>query len=190
MVMDDDALNGFSPISTPMISWKSRRRSASGRDLEVSSEDNATTPPGKPEDPSPNVEMLDTTEVSELSERRKALFEPLEPIKNINGRRPSAESLLPPPDFESANYPKGWLIGKKRKLVNVDVVEKMRRIAVQEMNRKGNRWTKRTIRGGFAVPGAFASATCGRTKQTLSTRKRKQYASRTSEHAYEHDTRN
>ncbi|KAJ7962728.1 putative Snf1-related kinase interactor 1 [Quillaja saponaria] len=33
-------------------------------------------------------------------------------------------------------YPKGWLIGKKRKLVNVDVVEKMRRIAVQEMNRK------------------------------------------------------
>ncbi|CAL5210496.1 unnamed protein product [Lathyrus oleraceus] len=136
MVMDDDALNGFSPISTPKISWKSRRRSASGRDLEVSSEDNATTPPGKPEDPSPNVEMLDTTEVSELSERRKALFEPLEPIKNINGRRPSAESLLPPPDFESANYPKGWLIGKKRKLVNVDVVEKMRRIAVQEMNRK------------------------------------------------------
>jgi hypothetical protein len=44
--------------------------------------------------------------------------------------------LLPPPDFESANYPKGWLIGKKRKLVNVDVVESMRRIAVQEMNRK------------------------------------------------------
>lgn len=55
---------------------------------------------------------------------------------------------------------------------------------------QGNRWTKRTIRGGFAVSGAFASATCGRTKQTLSTRKRKQYASRTSEHAYEHDTRN
>jgi hypothetical protein len=80
--------------------------------------------------------MQDSTEVSELSERRKALFEPLEPIKNINGRRPSAESLLPPPDFESANYPKGWLIGKKRKLVNVDVVESMRRIAVQEMNRK------------------------------------------------------
>lgn len=109
---------------------------ASGRNLEVSSEDTAKTPPGNPEDTPPNVEMQDSTEVSELSERRKALFEPLEPIKNINGRRPSAESLLPPPDFESANYPKGWLIGKKRKLVNVDVVESMRRIAVQEMNRK------------------------------------------------------
>lgn len=72
----------------------------------------------------------------ELSERRKALFEPLEPIMNSNGKRPSAESLLPPPDFDSTSYPKGWLIGKKRKLVNVDVVEKMRRIAIQEMNRK------------------------------------------------------
>ncbi|KEH28576.1 hypothetical protein MtrunA17_Chr4g0001971 [Medicago truncatula] len=135
MVMDD-ALDGFSPVSTPKVFWKSRKRSASGRNLEVSSEDTAKTPPGNPEDTPPNVEMQDSTEVSELSERRKALFEPLEPIKNINGRRPSAESLLPPPDFESANYPKGWLIGKKRKLVNVDVVESMRRIAVQEMNRK------------------------------------------------------
>lgn len=68
-----------------------------------------------------------------LSERRRALFEPLEPL---TGARTSAESLLPPPDFDSANYPRGWLIGKKRKLVNVDVVESMRRIAVQEMNRK------------------------------------------------------
>lgn len=67
-----------------------------------------------------------------LSEKRKALFEPLEPI---NGKR-SAEMLLPPPDFEPASYPKGWLVGKKRKLVNVDVVESMRRIAIQEMNRK------------------------------------------------------
>lgn len=72
-----------------------------------------------------------------LSEKRKALFEPLEPITYLNGKRPTAaDSLLPPPDFETANYPKGWLIGKKRKLVNVDVVESMRRIAVQEMNRK------------------------------------------------------
>lgn len=101
---------------------------ASGMNLEVSSEDIDKKAPSNHEDPS--------IEVSELSERRKALFEPLEPIKNINGRRPSAESLLPPPDFESPNYPKGWLIGKKRKLVNVDVVESMRRIAVQEMNRK------------------------------------------------------
>ncbi|XP_011084642.1 protein HEADING DATE REPRESSOR 1-like, partial [Sesamum indicum] len=74
--------------------------------------------------------------LSVLSEKRKALFEPLDPVGNTNGKRPSAESLLPPPDFESASYPKGWLIGKKRKLVNVDVVESMRRIAVQEMNRK------------------------------------------------------
>jgi hypothetical protein len=68
-----------------------------------------------------------------LSEKRKALFEPLEPI---NGKRSSAEMLLPPPDFEPASYPKGWLVGKKRKLVNVDVVESMRKIAIQEMNRK------------------------------------------------------
>lgn len=71
-----------------------------------------------------------------LSEKRKALFEPLEPITTVNGRGQSNESLLPPPDFDAASYPKGWLIGKKRKLVNVDVVESMRRIAVQEMNRK------------------------------------------------------
>lgn len=78
-----------------------------------------------------------TTTTPVLSEKRKALFEPLEPITNLNGTRPTAaDSLLPPPDFETANYPKGWLIGKKRKLVNVDVVESMRRIAVQEMNRK------------------------------------------------------
>lgn len=107
---------------------------ASGRNLEVS-EDTANKPPSKQEDtPPPSSEEVQNT--TPISERRKALFEPLEPIMNINGRRPSAESLLPPPDFESANYPKGWLIGKKRKLVNVDVVESMRRIAIQEMNRK------------------------------------------------------
>ncbi|KAG1364399.1 putative protein HEADING DATE REPRESSOR 1 [Cocos nucifera] len=72
-----------------------------------------------------------------LSGRRRALFEPLEPTKGwFGGRRTSAEVLLPPPDFDSTSYPKGWLVGKKRKLVNVDVVESMRRIAVQEMNRK------------------------------------------------------
>lgn len=118
---------------------------ASRRNLEISEDTaSANKPPtaaaAKPEEPPPAEEtMQDSTAVPavpELSERRKALFEPLEPIKNINGRRPSAESLLPPPDFDSANYPKGWLIGKKRKLVNVDVVESMRRIAIQEMNRK------------------------------------------------------
>ncbi|KAE9453569.1 hypothetical protein C3L33_14515, partial [Rhododendron williamsianum] len=66
-------------------------------------------------------EKQDSAMASLLSEKRKALFEPLEPITNINGKRPSAESLLPPPDFDSASYPRGWLIGKKRKLVNVDV---------------------------------------------------------------------
>lgn len=81
-------------------------------------------------------EEMDVDALSVLSERRKSLFEPLEPITNASGKRPSAESLLPPPDFDSSSYPKGWLIGKKRKLVNVDVVESMRRIAVQEMNRK------------------------------------------------------
>lgn len=70
-----------------------------------------------------------------LSERRKALFEPLEPMTGGKLRTP-AEVLLPPPDFDSTSYPKGWLLGKRRKLVNVDVVESMRRIAVQEMNRK------------------------------------------------------
>ncbi|RDX91614.1 Protein HEADING DATE REPRESSOR 1 [Mucuna pruriens] len=134
MKMDiDDALNAFSPVSTPRIYWKSRRRSGSGRNLEVS-EDSANEGGSKQQDvPDCSEEMQKSTPISE---RRKALFEPLEPLKNINGRRPSAESLLPPPDFEAANYPKGWLIGKKRKLVNVDVVESMRRIAVQEMNRK------------------------------------------------------
>eukprot|EP00249_Psilotum_nudum_P012909 c24041_g2_i1 orf=423-1088(+) len=68
-----------------------------------------------------------------LSERRRALFEPLVP-KRKRGRSP--ESLLPPPDFEATSYPRGWVVGKKRKLVNVDVVESMRRIAVHEMNRK------------------------------------------------------
>lgn len=117
---------------------------ASGRNLEVPSEDAANKSSSKqqdepqlplppPDNDPPDNEVQNSTP---LSERRKALFEPLEPIKNVNGKRPSAESLLPPPDFESANYPKGWLIGKKRKLVNVDVVESMRRIAVQEMNRK------------------------------------------------------
>lgn len=99
-------------------------------------EDTADETPNKQEEPLIEEKAQDSTESSMLSERRKALFEPLEPITNINGRRPSAESLLPPPDFDSTNYPKGWLIGKKRKLVNVDVVESMRRIAVQEMNRK------------------------------------------------------
>ncbi|XP_034695271.1 protein HEADING DATE REPRESSOR 1 isoform X2 [Vitis riparia] len=102
----------------------------SGRNLEKVAEDTSDNTPKKQDESPPEETMQD---ISVLSERRKALFEPLEPL---TGSRPLAESLLPPPDFDSANYPRGWLIGKKRKLVNVDVVESMRRIAVQEMNRK------------------------------------------------------
>nr|XP_034895040.1 protein HEADING DATE REPRESSOR 1-like isoform X2 [Populus alba] len=109
---------------------------ASGRNLDKVTEDNVNETPNKQEESSNDEKMQDQNLTRELSERRKALFEPLEPVTNINGKRSSAESLLPPPDFDAASYPKGWLIGKKRKLVNVDVVESMRRIAVHEMNRK------------------------------------------------------
>ncbi|KAF5466883.1 hypothetical protein F2P56_016766 [Juglans regia] len=133
----DGALPGFSPVSSPRIFWKSRKRSASGRNLDKLTEDNAYETPNKQEEPMSTEEKVqESAAISELSERRKALFEPLDPIMDINGRRPSAESLLPPPDFDSTSYPRGWLIGKKRKLVNVDVVESMRKIAIQEMNRK------------------------------------------------------
>ncbi|KAM0943395.1 putative protein heading date repressor 1 [Dioscorea sansibarensis] len=141
-------MEGFSPSSPPRIFWNSRKRSASTRSLEnvlkVDLEKTATQEPSdvpmKGDEVPPT--SADETPMSEedkaaLSEKRKALFEPLEPISSgPNGRRIQAEDLLPPPDFESASYPKGWLVGKKRKLVNVDVVESMRRIAVQEMNRK------------------------------------------------------
>jgi hypothetical protein len=110
---------------------------ASGRNLDKVTEDDANGTPNKQEEPMTEENAQeDSTAISELSERRKALFEPLEPVMNLNGKRPSAESLLPPPDFDSTSYPRGWLIGKKRKLVNVDVVESMRKIAIQEMNRK------------------------------------------------------
>ncbi|XP_041001250.1 protein HEADING DATE REPRESSOR 1-like [Juglans microcarpa x Juglans regia] len=133
----DGALVGFSPVSSPRIFWKSRKRSAIGRNLDEVAEDNANETPNKQGgEPMTEKKTQDPAAIADISERRKALFEPLEPITNINGRRPSAESLLPPPDFDPANYPRGWLIGKKRKLVNVDVVESMRKIAIQEMNRK------------------------------------------------------
>ncbi|KAJ9129313.1 hypothetical protein P3X46_033881 [Hevea brasiliensis] len=105
----DGLLDGFSPVSTPRIFWKSRRRSASGRSLDKVTDDTANETPNKQEEFSNDEKMQEANALTELSELRKALFEPLEP---------------------------GWLIGKKRKLVNVDVVESMRRIAVQEMNRK------------------------------------------------------
>ncbi|OAY52664.1 protein HEADING DATE REPRESSOR 1 [Manihot esculenta] len=125
--------DGFFPVSSPRVSWKPPRTSASGRSL-CSVTANET--PSKMEESSNDEKMQEPDTLPVLSEKRKALFEPLEPVTNINGKRPSAESLLPPPDFDSASYPKGWLIGKKRKLVNIDVVESMRRIAIQEMNRK------------------------------------------------------
>lgn len=141
-------MEGFSPVASTPVLWKARRRSASVQKetyestvkipqnqeesfADENKQDSATATENQEEG-----EKQDSVMAEVLSERRKALFEPLEPIYNVNGKRPSAESLLPPPDFESATYPKGWLVGKKRKLVNVDVVESMRRIAVQEMNRK------------------------------------------------------
>ncbi|KAH7547538.1 protein HEADING DATE REPRESSOR 1 [Ziziphus jujuba] len=130
----DGALGGFSPVTSTRIDWKSRKRSASGRNIDKVTEETGNEMLSSEEKSPAEEKMLDpNAELPVLSERRKALFEPLEPI---NGQRLSAESLLPPPDFDSASYPRGWLIGKKRKLVNVDVVESMRRIAVQEMNRK------------------------------------------------------
>nr|XP_043617207.1 protein HEADING DATE REPRESSOR 1-like [Erigeron canadensis] len=134
-------VNGFSQVSSTPVLWKSRRRSSSStarvKNLDKGvAEDADNTTENKEEENYTDEKMEDTTPTTVLSEKRKALFEPLEPIMDLNGRRPSAESLLPPPDFDIASYPRGWLIGKKRKLVNVDVVESMRRIAVQEMNRK------------------------------------------------------
>ncbi|XP_010472849.1 PREDICTED: uncharacterized protein LOC104752417 isoform X1 [Camelina sativa] len=136
--VSDGLVGGFFPVSTTKIAWKSRKRSASVNPDKTPEAIMEATPEKN------EVTAMETEKVGEpmtttpiLSEKRKALFEPLEPITNLNGKRPTAaDSLLPPPDFEAANYPKGWLIGKKRKLVNVDVVESMRRIAVQEMNRK------------------------------------------------------
>ncbi|KAG5227791.1 protein HEADING DATE REPRESSOR [Salix suchowensis] len=119
-MVEVELLNGFSPVSSARIFWKSRKGSASRRNLDKVTEDNANETPNKQKESCNDEKMLDQNLAPELSERRKALFEPLEPVTDINGK----------------SYPKGWLIGKKRKLVNVDVVESMRRIAVQEMNRK------------------------------------------------------
>ncbi|KAJ9559496.1 hypothetical protein OSB04_004656 [Centaurea solstitialis] len=129
-------VNGFSPVSSAPVFWKSRKRSASAKNLHKDIADEADKMSENKEEHQSDEKMEESTPPTILSEKRKALFEPLEPIMDLNGRRPLAESLLPPPDFDTASYPRGWLIGKKRKLVNVDVVESMRRIAVQEMNRK------------------------------------------------------
>ncbi|KAG6520558.1 protein HEADING DATE REPRESSOR 1-like [Zingiber officinale] len=134
-------MEGFSASSPPRIFWNSRKRSATPRSLENKLMEEslkpagdgaktATTAGGQRDD-----EDVATAKAAALTERRRSLFEPLESTGS-NGRRTPAELLLPPPDFEAASYPKGWLVGKKRKLVNVDVVESMRRVAVQEMNRK------------------------------------------------------
>ncbi|XP_078439036.1 snf1 kinase interactor-like protein [Wolffia australiana] len=116
-------VNGFSTTSPPRIFWNSRKRSGNGRSLEKAIEEAKAID----EDEGAAIAVADS-----LSDRRRSLFEPLAP----SGGRISNEDLLPPPDFEAVSYPKGWVVGKKRKLVNVDVVESMRRIAVQEMNRK------------------------------------------------------
>lgn len=129
-------LQGFSRVTDAPVLWKSRKRSADAWNLDKTMADTADDTPTKQEERRMEEKTQDSTPLSVLSGKRKALFEPLEPINDINNRRLSAESLLPPPDFDTASYPRGWLVGKKRKLVNVDVVESMRRIAIQEMNRK------------------------------------------------------
>ncbi|XP_077215371.1 protein HEADING DATE REPRESSOR 1-like [Tasmannia lanceolata] len=126
-------LQGFSSTSPTRVFWNSRKRTANGRSLDRVMEESLKTP-NKTEEPPVMETQNDVSTL--LSDRRKALFEPLESTKDLKRQRPSAEMVLPPPDFDSMTYPRGWLIGKKRKLVNVDVVESMRRIAVQEMNRK------------------------------------------------------
>ncbi|KAK4747197.1 hypothetical protein SAY87_026234 [Trapa incisa] len=123
------ALSSFSPPTSTRIFWRSRKRSESGRNLSEAADK-------EQEDVPADEKMQELTQTPELSECRKGLFQRLDPTETVTGKRQSAESLIPPPDFDTASYPKGWLIGKKRKLVNVDVVESMRRIAVQEMNRK------------------------------------------------------
>ncbi|KAL2554860.1 hypothetical protein Fot_08479 [Forsythia ovata] len=128
------SLNGFSPISSTPVFWKSRKITASSTKNLTETVDSSTVDKDlENQQNSTEDNQQDSNSFSVLSAKRKALFEPLEPVNSL---RPSVESLLPPPDFESASYPKGWLIGKKRKLVNVDVVESMRRIAIQEMTRK------------------------------------------------------
>ncbi|KAL8139328.1 hypothetical protein V2J09_005349 [Rumex salicifolius] len=135
----DGSLHGLFSVSSPRVLWKSRRRRASTKrnpeDVAKVTDEPSLETPEKLERSSieEQIPMDSTPLASVLSEKRKALFEPLDPATS---KRTSAETLLPPPDFDSAIYPKGWLVGKKRKLVNVDVVESMRRIAVQEMNRK------------------------------------------------------
>lgn len=129
--MDVDGLFPISSSTSTRVFWQSRRRRAKPRD-----EPMLETPTKQEETPAEEKVEVSTPPATVLSEKRKALFEPLEPIDNLPRKRPSNESLLPPPDFDSTIYPKGWVIGKKRKLVNVDVVESMRRIAIQEMNRK------------------------------------------------------
>lgn len=138
-------MDGFSTDSPPRIFWNSRKRSASSRSLENSLKEEGnsrvlsdiTKENQTPSTPLKDNEKQDDPNAN-LSERRRALFEPLKPIRYFGDgkNRTPAEELLPPPDFDATSYPKGWLVGKKRKLVNVDVVESMRRIAVQEMNRK------------------------------------------------------
>lgn len=146
----DNRVMTISPINTQFIQFifcisyiyhaKEMLRLVAGvKNLETpqkQEESPADETPQKQDESPADEKMQESQPSTELSERRKALFEPLEPVTNANGRRPSAETLLPPPDFDAACYPKGWLAGKRRKLVNVDVVESMRRIALQEMNRK------------------------------------------------------
>ncbi|XP_056846364.1 protein HEADING DATE REPRESSOR 1 isoform X2 [Raphanus sativus] len=163
----DGFVGGFFPVSTTKIAWKSRKRSASANQdkaLEAAME----VTPEKDETTAMETEKVGepmTTTPPVLSEKRKALFEPLEPITNLNGKRPTdADSLLPPPDFESANYPKGWLIGSR------------------------DRWVKRAARRGLTLLRASATSAATREKQENRDRKREYNVERASRYACQHDT--
>ncbi|KAH8934706.1 hypothetical protein BDL97_18G098200 [Sphagnum fallax] len=129
----------------PIYSLENREEGSRRQQLSRSfhRKDRSTADLGVEEPDSSRKELLDyDADVQEngmedfqLSERRRALFEPLGPTL-WGPRDGSPQSTLPPPDFDFFSYPRGWVVGKRRKLVNVDVVESMRHIAVQEMNRK------------------------------------------------------
>ncbi|GJW33575.1 heading date repressor 1-like protein isoform X1 [Tanacetum coccineum] len=94
--MDDVNYNGFSHVSSsPPVLWKSRKRSASAKNLQKDITDDTNKTPENKEETLTDEKMEESTPPTVLSEKRKALFEPLEPIMDLNGRRPSAESLLP-----------------------------------------------------------------------------------------------
>ncbi|KAL2462235.1 hypothetical protein Adt_45655 [Abeliophyllum distichum] len=86
-VEEQGSLNGFSPVSSTPVFWKSRKRSASSAKNLDSAVDDSTADKAmeKQEDSSMEEKQLESNNFSVLSEKRKALFEPLEPDREIDG---------------------------------------------------------------------------------------------------------